>query len=93
MQLLKDPCPGSTTLSDLEITLRSEETLIFVLLSSLIFLKELIIELEELSNRTILNGEKIIKPSNNNKGIDIYYILGESNNGCNYTPKNQRKFS
>ena len=40
-----------------------------------------IIELEELSGRKILNGEKFIKPSNNQDGIDIYISTSSAGGG------------
>jgi len=40
-----------------------------------------IVEVEELSGRTILDGEKIIKGSNNNKGVDIYISTSSAGGG------------
>jgi uncharacterized protein (TIGR01319 family) len=40
-----------------------------------------IIELEELSKKTILNGEKIISPSLNDKGVDIYISTSSAGGG------------
>tara|TARA_B100001996_G_scaffold381228_1_gene370238 strand:+ start:102 stop:1877 length:1776 start_codon:yes stop_codon:yes gene_type:complete len=40
-----------------------------------------IIELEELSGRTILKGETIISPSKNNKGVDIYISTSSAGGG------------
>tara|TARA_Y100001970_G_scaffold41940_1_gene52147 strand:- start:48754 stop:50529 length:1776 start_codon:yes stop_codon:yes gene_type:complete len=40
-----------------------------------------IIELEELSGRSILKGETIISPSKNNKGVDIYISTSSAGGG------------
>ena len=40
-----------------------------------------IIELEELSGRTILNGEKIISPVKENKGVDVYISTSSAGGG------------
>jgi len=40
-----------------------------------------IIELEELSNRKILNNEAIISPSKNDKGVDIYISTSSAGGG------------
>ena len=40
-----------------------------------------VIELEELSGRTILNGEKIINPAENEKGIDIFISTSSAGGG------------
>ena len=40
-----------------------------------------IIEIEELSNRTILNQDKIISPSSDNEGVDIYISTSSAGGG------------
>ena len=40
-----------------------------------------IIELEELSKKTILDGEKIISPSLDNKGVDVYISTSSAGGG------------
>ena len=40
-----------------------------------------IIELEELSGRNILDGEKIISPVNNNNGVDVYISTSSAGGG------------
>tara|TARA_B100002052_G_scaffold294842_1_gene320300 strand:- start:473 stop:2269 length:1797 start_codon:yes stop_codon:yes gene_type:complete len=40
-----------------------------------------IIEIEELSNRTILNQDKIISPSSGNEGVDIYISTSSAGGG------------
>ncbi len=41
-----------------------------------------IIELEELSGRTILDAEKMISPSSVDKGIDIYISTSSAEGAC-----------